>query len=296
MTTAMDLLWPAEPARAPRRRPAARGERLLRAGLALADRVAPAVAEWEAARLFTTPRPRRPRDPVVEGVDASPRAFVAAGFPMVGWSWGEGPAVLLVHGWNGRAADMAPLAGALVRAGFRAVAVDLPAHGRSPGRRTSVAEWAAALPALGEQLGPLRAIVGHSLGGAAITLALEAGLRARGAALVAPARRPHEYVARLGTYLGLPHRLDGIVRRIETRVGRDLDWFDTTRAAAGLALPALVLHDPHDDDVPWSHGAALAESWPGARLVPTPGEGHYDILGADVTLERVTEFVRGLDS
>jgi len=292
----MDLLWPAEPARARRRR-VARGERLLRAGLALADRVAPAIVEWEAARLFTTPRRRRARDPVVDGVPAGPRAFVAAGHPLVGWSWGEGPTVLLVHGWNGRAADMAPLAGALARAGYRAVAVDLPAHGRSPGRRTSVADWSAVLCALGAQLGPLRAVVGHSLGGAATTLALEAGLDAAGAALVAPARRPHEYVARLGAWLGLPPaRLPGIERAIGARVGRELDWFDTTRAAAALSLPALVLHDPLDDEVPWSHGAALAEAWPGARLVPTPGEGHVGILAADVTLERVVAFVGELDS
>jgi pimeloyl-ACP methyl ester carboxylesterase len=140
-------------------------------------------------------------------------------------------------------------------------------------------------------------VVGHSLGGVATTLALEAGLDAAGAALVAPARRPHEYVARLGAWLGLPPaRLPGIERAIGARVGRELDWFDTTRAAAALSLPALVLHDPLDDEVPWSHGAALAEAWPGARLVPTPGEGHVGILAAAVTLERVVAFVGELDS
>jgi pimeloyl-ACP methyl ester carboxylesterase len=308
----MELLWPADSAPAnvaparprtatseTRRVPRGPGvaERLLRTGLGVAGRVAPAVAEWGAARLFVTPRRRRPRDPVVPGVPARPRAIVAAGRPLVGWSWGEGPTVLLVHGWNGRAADMAPLAGALVRAGYRAVAVDLPAHGRSPGRRTSLAEWLAVLPALGRQLGPLRAVAGHSLGGAAVTFALEAGLEADGAALLAPARRPQEYVAQLSAFLGLSAaRVPGIERRIAARVGADLAWYDTARAAASLALPALVLHDPLDAEVPWAHGVALAEAWPGARLVPTPGEGHYQILAAAGVLDAVTQFVERLDA
>ena len=304
----VDLAWPTTApapvptpaARPPRRPPAgpALGLRLLRLQLAVASRVAPALAEWQAARLFLTPRRRSVRDPVIPGLPADPRAFVAAGRPIVGWSWGEGPTVLLVHGWNGRAADMAALAEALVHAGFRAVAVDLPAHGRSPGRRTSIAEWRHVLAALSEQLGGVHAVVGHSLGGAAVTLALEAGLRARGAVLLAPASGPTEYVARVRRFLGLPAaRAAGMQRRLESLVGGPLAEFDAARAAATLAPPAppaLVLHDPADDEVPWAHGAAIAGAWPRATLVPVAGEGHFRILAAPEVVARVVDFVAAL--
>ena len=45
---------------------------------------------------------------------------------LVAWSWGEGPTVLLVHGWEGRGSQMAAFAAPLAEAGFRAVAFDAP--------------------------------------------------------------------------------------------------------------------------------------------------------------------------
>jgi pimeloyl-ACP methyl ester carboxylesterase len=307
----VDIAWapttPPAPTPAPRAPAAVRptrpagtpplGFRMLRLGLAAANRVAPGVAEWQAARLFFTPRRRRPRDPVVPGVLADPRAFVAAGFPVVGWSWGDGPTVLLVHGWNGRAADMAPIAEGLVRAGFRVVAVDLPAHGRSPGRRTSLADWMRVLPAIATQLGGVHAIVGHSLGGAAVALAVEAGLPTRGAVLLAPARGPMGFVTRMRRSLGLPDaRAAGIERRLAAYVGRELAFFDAARAAAATphAPPALVLHDPADDEVPWAHGEAIAHAWPGSTLVPAIGDGHFRILGSPEVVARTVAFVEGL--
>jgi pimeloyl-ACP methyl ester carboxylesterase len=281
----------------PRPRPAAPalGVRLLRLWFAAAARLLPAVAERHAARLFLTPRRRTPRDPVVPGVAATRLDLVAAGFPVVAWSWGAGPTVLLVHGWSGRAADLSAMAEALVLAGFRAVAVDLPAHGRSPGRRTSLAEWTRLLPALADQLGGVHAVIGHSLGGAAATLALEAGLRARGAVLLAPARGPVEFVDRVGRFLGLPPaRRAGMERALVAQVGRELAFFDTARAAASLTQPALVLHDPADPEVPWSHGEALARAWVGSELVPAAGDGHYRILTSPAVLARAVAFVAGL--
>ena len=50
---------------------------------------------------------------------------------LITYTWGEGKGVLLAHGWASRASHMALIARGLARRGFRAVAFDLPAHGRS---------------------------------------------------------------------------------------------------------------------------------------------------------------------
>jgi len=42
---------------------------------------------------------------------------------------GDGPTVMLLHGWGGSASDMMPLARAFARAGHRAIVFDLPGHG-----------------------------------------------------------------------------------------------------------------------------------------------------------------------
>ncbi len=71
------------------------------------------------------------------------------------YSWGDGPTVLLVHGWSGNAGQMAEFVAPLTRAGFRAVAIDLPAHGASGGGLSSVVHFARAIWAAAEHFGPV---------------------------------------------------------------------------------------------------------------------------------------------
>src|SRR5258708_4878020 len=54
----------------------------------------------------------------------------------VAWGWGTGPLVIFVHGWGGRAAQMAPLAVHVASLGFRSVAIDVTGHGDTPERHT----------------------------------------------------------------------------------------------------------------------------------------------------------------
>ena len=88
--------------------------------------VAPGVAARWAETLFCTPPPRREGD---EAFIATGTRFTitSQGQQLAGWQWGEGPTVVLVHGWGSRASRMRGLARALVGAGFRVVAYDAPA-------------------------------------------------------------------------------------------------------------------------------------------------------------------------
>ena len=69
-----------------------------------------------------------------------------------------GSTVLMVHGWNGRGAQLGAFAPELVHAGFRVVTFDTPAHGRSPGRATNLPEISEAIQASGAT-SPPRAIL-----------------------------------------------------------------------------------------------------------------------------------------
>ena len=58
-------------------------------------------------------------------------------------------------------------------------------------------------------------------------------------------------------------------------------------------MPALVVHDRGDREVPFEHGETLARSWPGARLMVTEGLGHRRILRDPEVVRAVVEAVSG---
>ena len=147
--------------------------------------VAPGVAARWAETLFCTP-PRRP------GGDGR---FLAAGARftlesqgqrLTGWEWGSGRTVVLVHGWGGCASRFGALGAGLLEAGFRVVAYDAPTHGESTGRFASLPEFARALSDVAASVGPIHGLVGHSLGGAAVAMAMRHGVEARRVVLLAP--------------------------------------------------------------------------------------------------------------
>ena len=45
--------------------------------------------------------------------------------------WGQGPLVLLVHGWNGRGSQLGSFVEPLLEGGFQVVTFDAPGHGAS---------------------------------------------------------------------------------------------------------------------------------------------------------------------
>ena len=268
---------------------------LIRLWFRVLSTVRPVAAERQAADLFMTPRRRPLREPELPGVPRRDLTADVGGAVLKGWSWGDGPVVLLVHGWSGRAADLTDIASALVASGYQAVAYDMPAHGSSGGRRTSLADWMRVLPALAERHSGAHAVVAHSLGAAGATLALEQGMRARGAVLLAPPLGPEFFLARIQRFIGLPAaRSHGMIRHLEYLVGHELAFFNSARAAASLSVPALIVHDPADDEVPFAHGEAVARAWSGSELVAVEQLGHYRILRSPDVVARVVDFVSRL--
>ena len=56
-------------------------------------------------------------------------------------------------------------------------------------------------------------------------------------------------------------------------------------------IPALLMHDPQDAEMPYAHSVALAAAWRGAALENARGVGHRRILRARDIVECVTRYV-----
>ena len=203
---------------------------------------------------------------------------------------------MLLHGWGGASTDMLAMAGAFARAGFRSVLFDMPGHGRSSGRQSSLVQFLRAIRTVSRALGAPEVLVGHSFGGSAAVFGVtELGLPVRSAVLVSPAPGPAYYIDRFSRAVGLPpERRDGMVRRLVKRVGRPMESLDAIVAAQAADVPALILHDPEDREVPWRFASQMADAWRGSRLVAAPALGHKRILGDGGMIATAVQFATAM--
>ena len=255
--------------------------------------VAPDVAARWAEAIFCRPPRHQARAPDDAFLATGQRMSIASEEgPLAAWTWGTGPTVLLVHGWGSRAGRFSVLGPALVAGGFRVVAHDGPGHGESAGRRASLPQFARAVRAVADALGPVSGLVGHSLGGAAVALAIRQGLSPERAVVLAAPADVEIFSHRFARRLAIPPaaRL-AMQRNLEDRFGLRWTEINVARLAAGMQVPGLVIHDASDADVPLADGQAIARAWPGAELVTTTGLGHRGVLWDGEVIRRVVEFI-----
>jgi pimeloyl-ACP methyl ester carboxylesterase len=264
----------------------------LRTGLRATGAVAPGAAARLVQEFFFTP-PRTPVKAAERAVLDRGAAFnvEVGGRRVAGWVWGEGPAILLAHGWGGHSGQMTALVEPAVAAGCRVVAVDLPAHGASAGRVSSLVHFAAALEKAAALWQPVQALVAHSFGAAASTYALFRGLAVRRAVFFAPPSRFDSFWARFRAGAGVSEEVwRRMMRGAESWLDVRFDGIAPLDLAPRMQVPLLVLHDGGDREVPFAEGAELARAWPGAALERTEGLGHLRLLRDPGCVDRAVRF------
>ena len=232
---------------------------------------------------------------------------------------GQGPPVLLLHGWGAAGASLQPLAAHLA-ARHRTVTPDLPSFGRTALPPTDwgvddYAEWTTRLLA---KLGIERAVLlGHSFGGRiAIVLAAtrpelierlvlvdSAGLRPE----LSGKLRAAASVSKLGRAAADLPLVGALAERLRTRWHRAVGAEDYATAGPlrgtfvkvvnqdlrdllpRIGAPTLLLWGAADDATPVGDGETMGRLIPNARLVVFPGAGHYSYL------ERTAETCAALD-
>jgi pimeloyl-ACP methyl ester carboxylesterase len=211
-------------------------------------------------------------------------------------TWGEGPVVLLVHGWGGNRAQMRGFVLPLVDAGFRVVTFDFPAHGDTPGQTTNILEMTAALQKVEKYEGPFHAIIAHSFGTLATSYLLSQRPQISPTRLVyfGAMNRLMDAVPRFQALAGLSDTLTAQLRlTIEETFGRELlASINHETLISSLSVPALMFHDEHDPVTPVEDSLAIARAWPTARLIVTQGLGHRDALRTEEVIQTVVDFVQ----
>nr|WP_246385879.1 alpha/beta hydrolase family protein [Armatimonas rosea] len=211
------------------------------------------------------------------------------------YEWpGDGPTLVLAHGWGGCAAQFAGWIKPLTQAGYHVLSYDAPAHGASEGTLASAPANAATLKALIEWQGkPVHGIIGHSLGAIATTLALAAGVPVTQAIFLAPICYVSDGLKNHGLRHGLTDsEADGLVAYFQAEFSTDLSLL-TALARVSSPPPLTLFHDRADESVPFAEAETIAAHWPGAQLVEVPRVGHTRILLARGVIQQALSVLAG---
>lgn len=277
--------------------------RLVRAGLQTAYAFSDGLGASLAERLFTSPRrydrPARECAILATGrpfeVDVTLRSprWNGACTKVAAWRWGHGPTVLLVHGWEGRGAQLGAVIEPLVAAGLSVVTFDAPGHGDSPGTRLYLTDHADAVADVAAAVGPLHATISHSFGSAAVLLAhARNGVDAPINVTISPNVLIDDAIVRFAKLVALDEvERVALEDALARHSGLGLDALQLASLVGRREAGLLVIHDREDAEVPLRHGDALAGLWSGARLEITEGLGHRKILRDPAVIAETVAFV-----
>jgi len=290
------------------------GLRIIRSLFRMADPIAPRLAGRIAFELFCrTAKPTRVSPKEAEVISRS-RDFMSearhhrlrAGgdsvaaheFRPASGRWSG--TVLVVHGWKSRTEHMRMLVEGFRAAGMRVIAIDLPGHGASSGRRLNLANAVASAQAADQWFGPFQAIVGHSFGGAVAVNAAVGSVRdvekVRADRLVlisAPSSMPMIF-ADFGRFLNLGPRTQTAIAAIVERVaGQPLEAYAGQVQLAAHPLATLVLHAADDKEVAPVHAEGYARAGSHVRLAWVNGLGHRRVLADPSVVVQAVDFALG---
>ena len=276
-----------------------------------ADHVAPRIAGRIAFELFCrTADPAKPSAGERRAIEAAAafmeearhhrltvgRDCVAAHeFRPLSGRWSR--TVLVVHGWRSRTEHMRAIVDGFRAAGVRVIALDLPGHGASSGRRLNMANAVAAVAAADTWFGPFEAIVGHSFGGAVAVNAAVGSVTSVAAVrtdrlvlLAAPSSMPMIFED-FGRFLNLGPRAQTVIAGIVHRVaGRPLEDYVGQIQLAETRIPTLVLHAADDKEVSPEHARGFARAGDHVRLAWVNGLGHRRILADPSVVVQSVDF------
>jgi pimeloyl-ACP methyl ester carboxylesterase len=233
---------------------------------------------------------------------------------------GDGPPVVVLHGWGGRIESVAPILQCL-RGSFRTVAIDLPGFGASPppGEVWGTPEYASFVVDLLRELGIDRAhLIGHSFG-AKVSFFIAAtqpdvvdkmvlvganGLRMP-PSTTARVKRSIAGAARAVGSLGPPGRFvkEAVYSRIGSQDYKDAGPMrpilvrtvneDFADLLTEVKAPTLLVWGAKDDATPVVQGKRMEALIPDAGMVLFEGAGHFAYLDEPVRFCRVVRHFFG---
>lgn len=216
----------------------------------------------------------------------------ASGTDNIAWSWGEGPTVILCHGWEAKGAKMATLAMAIAKQGFQTVAIDCTAHGHSGGKRSNFDIMTKDIDSLCQNFPDIFAIIGHSMGGMMAMRARQLGIKADRYVLIAAPSAPLPIIDIMQNTLKVNEKAIAICQnKIASQIGFTWDELIQGKIYSQEATPLLMLYDTQDKEVPLFHAHKIQALWNNSTLITTTGLGHRKLIWDQNVIQSILSFL-----
>jgi len=193
------------------------------------------------------------------------------------YQWkGQGPTVLLIHGWESNTFRWRNLIQKLKDHNFNIIALDAPAHGYSSGKQLHVPLYALATRHMMDTYKP-KYIVAHSVGGMTILFDHFQNTESSVEKIVTIGA-PCEFSSLMDHYQDLLG-FNGTVREamdqyLKSWFGFYFHEFSSARFVRHNTKKGLLLHDTKDLQVSFEASQKVHEHWKGSKLITTTGLGH----------------------
>ena len=271
---------------------------LVRTKLKALHSISPALAGKEAFRLFTTPPKRSSRISEIFA-HAEELSFSLNGQTVQGYRvhHPRNKKVLILHGFTSSCHSFDRYVEPLADKGYEILAFNAPAHGHSEGQTVNAVEYAAMIREVMRLYGPINALVGHSFGGLAISLAMETipHNEETKLVLIAPATETTTAIDKAFDMLGFTNG-DLLKKDMEEHIlrhsGHPASWYSVNRALMNLKASILWIHDADDDITPLSDtNPTRQKNLPNLRFHISHGLGHHQVYRDPAIVKLVADFL-----
>lgn len=222
------------------------------------------------------------------------RKFIIDGATFNTFTYGDGPLILMLHGWCSNAARWRVYVNELVNSGYKVMVVDAPGHGTAKGRFLSVFLYAKGIKAILATETKWHTVITHSIAGIIAIAAIGNSDKKH---------HPTKYIMmntfanatnileKISSCLGISEK---VVKGSKDMMSKYLDFplkgFNIHKQYNIMNVKGLLIYDTKDKVVPQKEAAHIINHTKSLQVLKTEGLGHN--LKSDFVVKEVVNFVK----
>jgi len=254
----------------------------------------PISSRWLAMKVLSVANRRR--------LSSHDHAFYANGLKTVhkiensnfiSYSYGEGPAILLLHGWCSNGARWKDYVDKLIQAGYRAVIVDAPGHGRASGHFLTLPLYIKGIKEILKSEPKWHAVITHSIAGLLSVVGmseLESQYHPDKFVMMNTFVSSNVLIDKFAKCMGFTYELiESLKNNFSNYGGYATSDISIIKHFKKCHMESLLIYDIADVVVPRSEPKKLIATVPSLKYIQTKGLGHN--LRSRKIVEQVVAFV-----